>query len=164
MRMPDRNWLWNLSKKLHKIFLVHSKFKDKFEDWIALKMKEREKMIVLKKNFHVNVLPEFKDAILKSNRVSGMFPLTNAFVVVKGRSHLLLRHSNKRKKTDEEQKEVLLFPHDLESENNELYAQVEDLKSEVNKFKMFYLENLKYKEQLEDLFKRRMTRKWYNFK
>ena len=122
-------------------------------------MKEREKMIVLKKNFHVNVLPEFKDAILKSNRVSGMFPLTNAFLVVKGRSHLLLRHSNKRKKTEEEQKEVILFPHNLESEKNELYGQVEDLKSEVSQFKMLYLENLKYKEQLEDLSKRGIIKK-----
>ena len=34
-------------------------------------MKELEKMIVMKKSIQINVLPEFGDAILKSNRVSG---------------------------------------------------------------------------------------------
>ena len=35
-------------------------------------MKKREKMIVMKKNFQVSVLREFSEAILKSNRVSGL--------------------------------------------------------------------------------------------
>ena len=124
-------------------------------------------MIVMKKQFQVDVLPEFGEAILKSNRVSGKYIRTKVFVVVKGRSHLLLRNSRKRKKQEEE-KEVLAFNRDFETENNKLYSQVEDLKYEVNQFKMLYLENLKYKEQLEDLAKRgssmKMVKKLLSFK
>ena len=39
-------------------------------------MKEQEKMIIMKKSFQINVLPEFGDSILKSNRVSGKYELT----------------------------------------------------------------------------------------
>ena len=105
-------------------------------------------MIVMKKNFQVDILLEFREAILESNRVSGKYIRTKVFVVVKGRSHLLLRNSRKRKKQEEEEKEVLAFNRDFETENNELYSQVENLKSEVNQFKKLYLENLKYKGRL----------------
>ena len=152
--MPDRDWLWNLGGWLNFNWLVHTKLKEKFENWISTKMREREKMIVMKKNFQVNVLPEFSDAILKSNRVSGKFIKTLISLVVNGRSHLLLRPQNKRKKLEEESKEIFATRGDLESENNELYCQVEDLKAKVTEFKMLYLENLKYKEQMEDLIKR----------
>ena len=111
-------------------------------------------MIVIKKNFKVDVLPEFREAKLKSNRVSDKYIRTKVFVVVKGRSHLLLKNSRKRKKLEEEENEVLAFNCDFKTKNNELYSQVEDLESEVNQYMMLYLENLKYKEQLEYLEKR----------
>ena len=48
-------------------------------------------------------------------------------------------------------KEVVAFHHDLEEANWDLYCQVDDLKQNANEFKMLYLENLKFKEQMQDL-------------
>ena len=48
---------------------------------------------------------------------------------------------------------------DFESENNELYCQIEDLKTKVNEFKMLYFETLKYKEQVDDLMKKGTVKK-----
>ena len=76
-----------------------------------------------------------------------------------GRSHLLLRPANKRRKLNEESKEIIAARGDFESENNELYCQIEDLKTKVNEFKMLYLETLKYKEQVEDLMKKGTVKK-----
>ena len=103
-------------------------------------------MIVMKKNFQVNVIPKFSYAILKSNRVSGWYTKLLNALVVNGRSHLLLRPQNKWRKLEEESKEIIATRDSLESENNELYSQVEDLKAKVNEFRMLYLENLNYKE------------------
>ena len=150
-RMPDRGWIWNLSKINMSYRVVYSKLKETFSEWIQNKMKEREKMIVMKKNFQVKVLPEFSDAILKSNRVSCNLDHNFVSIVINGRSHLLIRLSVKRRKLEEETKEVVAFHHDLEEENRDLICQVDNLKQKANEFKMLYLENLKYKEQMQDL-------------
>ena len=113
----------------------------------------------MKKSFQINVLPEFGDAILKSNRVSGKYELTLIILVVNGRSHFLLRPPNKRRKIEEESIEILASKADLELENIEMPYQIENLKAKANEFKMLYLENLKYKEQVEDLIKKGVVRK-----
>ena len=71
--------------------------------------------------------------------------------MVHGRSHLLISPKAKRRKVEEETKEVIVFNNDLEEDNKNLYLKVEDLKQKANEFKMLYLENLKYKEQMQDL-------------
>ena len=71
--------------------------------------------------------------------------------MVHGRSHLLIRPKAKRRKVEEETKEAIVFNNDLEEDNKNLYLKVEDLKQKANEFKMLYLENLKYKEQMQDL-------------
>ena len=124
--------------------VVYSKLKETFSEWIQDKMKEREKMIVMKKNFQIKVLPEFSDAILKSNIVSCNLDHNFVSIVINGRSHLLIRPSVKRKKIEEETKKVVAFYHDLEEENRDLYCQVDDLKQKANELKMLYLENMKY--------------------
>ena len=48
---------------------------------------------------------------------------------------------------------------DLELENTEMLYQIEVLKAKANEFKMLYLENIKYKEQVEDLIKNGVVRK-----
>ena len=83
-------------------------------------MKERAKMIVMKKNFQVNVIPEFSDAILKSNRVSGWYTKLLNALVVNGRSHLLLRPQNKRRKLEEESKEIIATRDSSESEKKRI--------------------------------------------
>ena len=55
--------------------------------------------------------------------------------------------------------EKLASKADLELENNEMLYQIEDLKAKANEFKMLYFENLKYKEQVEDLIKKGVARK-----
>ena len=122
-------------------------------------MAEREKMIILKKNFQVEVLPEFSAAIIKSNRVSSNLNNNYAIIVINGRSHLLIRPSAKRRKLEEETKEMVVFNNELEEENKDLYWQLEDLKQKANEFKMLYLENLKYKEQVQDLTNKGLIKK-----
>ena len=42
---------------------------------------------------------------------------------------------------------------DLELENSEMLSQIEDLKPKPNEFKILHLQNLKFKEQVEDSIK-----------
>ena len=79
--------------------------------------------------------------------------------MINGRSHLLIRPSAKRRKLEEETKEMVVFNNELEEENKDLYWQLEDLKQKANEFKMLYLENLKYKEQVQDLTNKGLIKK-----
>ena len=54
---------------------------------------------------------------------------------------------------------MVVFNNELEEENKDLYWQLEDLKQKANEFKMLYLENLKYKEQVQDLTNKGLIKK-----
>ena len=54
---------------------------------------------------------------------------------------------------------MVIFNNELEEENKDLFWQLEDLKQKANEFKMLYLENLKYKEQVQDLTNKGLIKK-----
>ena len=52
-------------------YLVNTLLPVEFKKWVASILEERKQLIVLKRRFTVDVLPEFKAALLSSNSVSG---------------------------------------------------------------------------------------------
>ena len=70
--IPHRTWLWNASKELllYYFILVHTLLGKKFSDFVAQRMLEREKQIVMKKSFKVDILPYFAEVVKKSKYVS----------------------------------------------------------------------------------------------
>ena len=50
--------------------LVNTLLEHQFEQYVDKVMSEREKYIVMKKNFDVPVLPEFADVFIKSKHIS----------------------------------------------------------------------------------------------
>ena len=90
-----------------------------------------------------------------------IFPLPGVIegILYDQQPHFLLRSPNKKKKIEEESKEILVSKADLELENSEMLYQVEDLKAKANEFKIVYLEILKYKEQVEILIIKKVVRK-----
>ena len=115
-------------------------------------MKKREQGIILKKNFTVKVLSEFASAMLNSHRISSNIKIQLMYyLAINGRSHFWLRNPRKRSKPIEEEKEVLASNHELDIKNAELNNEINILSEKINEYKILYLENLKYKEKIEDL-------------
>ena len=89
-KYPNRDWLCNVLNTLEY---------DKFQKLIKDSLKEREKMIVMKRGMNVVAIPEILNIFAKSNSVS----------LSKGKSHFLMRDlksGRKRKHPDEEMKGV----------------------------------------------------------
>ena len=78
-RMSNRVWFWNLGKWLVNNYLVNTLLPVEFKKWVASKLEERKQLIVPKRRFTVDVLPEFKAALLSSNSVSGSIYLAYHF-------------------------------------------------------------------------------------
>ena len=111
-RMPNRVWFLNLGKWLLNNYLVNTLLPVEFKKWVASKLEERKQLIVLKGRFTVDVLPEFKAALLSSNSVSGSIYFSLSLLVSKGRSNFLLRSPKKKRGKYEEIKEVELIDND----------------------------------------------------
>ena len=73
-------------------------------------------------------------------------------LVIKRRSHYLLREPSKKRMKKEELKESLLIHRDLEKDNQELIVEITDLKDLLNEYKMRTIEAEKNNEILEDLY------------
>ena len=72
-------------------------------------------------------------------------------IVAHGRSNFLLRNPPKKRPKLEELKEVEMVNIDLDQANAQLYAEVSDLKQQINELKAINIENLQYKEKIESL-------------
>ena len=51
--------------------LVNTLLEEEFTAWISKRLEDRERYIITKKNFSVNVIPQFAEAVAKSKSVSG---------------------------------------------------------------------------------------------
>ena len=95
----------------------------------------REKFIVMKRNFRVDILPEFVTMFKNSKHVSCKVHLSIMLLSYeKGRSHSLIRNPvNKRRKV-EESKDVVILEQDLEQENKLLNYEIDKMKEELKSF------------------------------
>ena len=109
------------------------------------------KVKVNKKNFVVNVLPKFAKSIASSKQVSGIVFLRESVLVVKGRSHFLLRAPQKKRTKLEETKEVIASYDSQDLKVVELEQEVEALKQNLEDFKDLQSEHAKYKSIIADL-------------
>ena len=150
-RMPNRPWVCNLSKDFHFQDLVFTKLGDDFKTWVDDKMKEREIFLINKHSFTINVLPEFAEGFTKSKRVPSKLHYLSLCIVAHGRSNFLLRNPPKKRPKLEELKEVEMINIDLDQANAQLYAEVSDLKQQINELKAINIENLQYKDKIESL-------------
>ena len=51
--------------------LVNTLLEEEFTAWVHKRLEDRERYIITKKNFNVNVIPQFAEAVAKSKSVSG---------------------------------------------------------------------------------------------
>ena len=103
-KYPNRDWIWNV---------LNSIAHDEFQKLIKDALKDREKMIVMKRGMNVEAIPEIVNIFAKSQNVS----------VSKGKSNFLMRKDQidrKRKHPDEEMKD----------DNNQL-KKIEELNHKV---------------------------------
>ena len=66
-------------------------------------------------------------------------------------SNFLLRNPPKKRPKLEELKEVEMVNIDLDQANAQLYAEVNDLKQQINELKAINIENLQFKDKIESL-------------
>ena len=108
-------------------------------------MKEREIFLINNHSFTINVLPEFAEGFAKSKRVSVKLHYLSLCIVAYGRSNFLLRNSPKKRPKLEELKEVEMVNIDLDQANAQLYAEVSDLKQQINELKAINIQNFSTK-------------------
>ena len=90
-------------------------------------MAEREKYVVFKKNFKVDILPKFVDIFVKTKHISCKKELTlNHILFEHGRSHYLLRPPRKRKYDRK-------LPEELLTERNDFFKKIVDQSKEMTK-------------------------------
>ena len=63
----------------------------------------------------------------------------------------MLRQPSHKRIKNADLKEIIASRDQNENDNNELYAEVQDLKEKLKEFKMMQLDNLKYREIIENL-------------
>ena len=132
-------------------YLVNTLLPVEFKKWVAFKLEERKQLIVLKRRFTVDVLPEFKAALLSSNSVSGSIYFSLSLLVSKGRSNFLLRSPKRKRGKYEEIKEVELIENDEYIKEVQYLAEISDLQSKIKEYKALQIEDAKYKEIVADL-------------
>ena len=113
-KYPNRDWLCNLLNSLE-----HPKFQKLITD----SLKDREKMLMLRKKMNVVAIPEIRNIFIKSQNVS----------LSKGKSHFLLRDSQvgrKRRHPEVEMKVDNDHFHKIEK----LQATIESLESKLSEY------------------------------
>ena len=113
-KFPNREWLCNVLNTLNY---------EGFQQLIKTSLKEREKMIVMKKRMNVVAIPEIIDIFAKSQNVS----------ISKGKSHYLMRDFKsgiKRKNPEEEMKVDEKWDRNVEK----LQTEIIFLKEKINEY------------------------------
>ena len=112
---PQREWLCNI---------VNTLINNEFKQFIANALRDREKLIVMKKSLKTNVLPEFTEIFCKSNNVS----------VSNVRSYFLFRDI-KRKRNYAEMSVDSTPIEEAKKQIDLLYKKVEVQELELRKYK-----------------------------
>ena len=102
--MSNRIWFWNLGRQVLTSHLVNTLLPNNFKLWIDAKLEERKHHIILKRRLTVNVLTEFKAALVNSKSVSGNPTFGSPNFVSWERSNFLLSRTNtkeSKKRRDE---------------------------------------------------------------
>ena len=72
-----------------------------------------------------------------------------------GRSHFLLRQPSHKRVKICDLEEIIASRNQNDTENAQLYTEVQDLKEKLKEFRMVQIENLQYREMIEKLEKKR---------
>ena len=72
-----------------------------------------------------------------------------------GRSHFLLRQPSHKRVKICDLEEIIASRNQNDTENAQLYTEVQDLKEKLKEFRMVQIENLQYREMIEKLEKER---------
>ena len=128
-------------------------------------MKAREKYVVMKKNFKVDILPEFVAMFKNSNHISCKinFPIM-ILLDEKGKSHMLIRHPSNKRRKEEESKDAIIITNDLEQENKLLFYEIDRMKEELSEFENMKLEVSYYNDKFDKLFEAGIVDKELNLK
>ena len=71
--------------------------------------------------------------------------------MISGRSHFLLRDPTHKRMKVEEVKELVASNYKVDIENAELFGEIEEMKEKLNEYKMVHLEDMKYKDAVDQL-------------
>ena len=102
-------------------------------------MQKSEKFIILRKMMTADILPEFKDVFMKSNRVSSKSLYFNFFSISWKIRLFTIRSIKKRKKVNEDRK-IALFEEEKHNQNSELQKEIEKLNSQIQEYKFLAVE------------------------
>ena len=103
-----------------------------FSAFVSEKMEARQRYVINKQNFKVEILPEFVWMFKNSKHVSCKF-IFLIFLIKdeRGRSHYLIRQpANKRRKI-EESKDVVIVNDDIKQENLQLKFRIIKIKEDL---------------------------------
>ena len=150
-RMPNRPWVCNISNSIQFLLIVYTKLGSDFKTLVDGVMKDREKFLIMKRSFDINVLPEFAEGFSKSNRVSSMPSQLICTIVVNGRSNFQQKHPQSKRSKPAEMKDLEMMNFNLDKNNAELAMEIEDLNRKVVELRTLHIEDLHYKEKIEEL-------------
>ena len=114
---------------------------NEFKLWIDAKLEDRKQHIILKRRFTVNVLPEFKAALVNSKSVSGNPTFGSSTLISEGRSNFLLLPPTRKRAKIEEMKEIELVENEEYFKEAQYLKEITELESKINEYKVIQIED-----------------------
>ena len=136
---------------------------EKFAEFIAAKMDEREKKFVNFKRLEVTALPEFAYLFKKSKYRSCKYKIYH-YLDENGKFYQFLRNERKRtyKEIEDDSQKFKIEVNKLQKAKKDLEIWIDDLHQELEWFKNRDNMQINYKEKLEDLQKQNIIDDSFN--